>query len=167
MYRVKTTLRFSKQEWLVAKVNVVRSYHNLRTMCFVFIICYINACNEYNGIPLARLQPNSLRQHNMPIFVRKMACRLSGAKPLSEPMLPYCQLDPKEYNSVNFYSTFKRMHLKMPSAKWRPFCLGLHVLRNVVTSHTFTRLYQGYKRLRIISGYVSEIIHANFIHYPL
>ena len=30
-----------------------------------------------------------------------MACRLSGAKPLSEPMLPYYQLDPQEYISVN------------------------------------------------------------------
>ena len=26
-----------------------------------------------------------------------MACRLIGAKPLSELMLPYCQLDPAEY----------------------------------------------------------------------
>ena len=25
-----------------------------------------------------------------------MACRLSGAKPLSEPMLDYCKLDPSE-----------------------------------------------------------------------
>ena len=24
--------------------------------------------------------------------------------------------------------SFKKMHLKMPSAKWRPFCLGLDVL---------------------------------------
>ena len=24
--------------------------------------------------------------------------------------------------------SFKKMHLKMPSAKWRPFCLGLNVL---------------------------------------
>ena len=27
--------------------------------------------------------------------------------------------------------SFKKMHLKMSSAKWRPFCLGLNVLRNV------------------------------------
>ena len=27
-------------------------------------------------------------------LVQVMACRLFGAKPLSEPMLPYCQLDP-------------------------------------------------------------------------
>ena len=25
--------------------------------------------------------------------------------------------------------SFKEMHLKMPSAKWRPFCLGLNVLK--------------------------------------
>ena len=25
--------------------------------------------------------------------------------------------------------SFKKMHLKMPSGKWRPFCLGLNVLR--------------------------------------
>ena len=35
-----------------------------------------------------------------------MACRLDGAKPLSEPMLPYCQLDPKEHISVKSYSKF-------------------------------------------------------------
>ena len=29
-----------------------------------------------------------------------MACRLFGAKPLSKPMLGYCQLDPLEQTSV-------------------------------------------------------------------
>ena len=29
-----------------------------------------------------------------------MACYLFGAKPLSEPMLPYCQLDPKEHQLI-------------------------------------------------------------------
>ena len=32
---------------------------------------------------------------------------MAGAKPLSEPMLPNCQLDPKEYNSMKFYSKFE------------------------------------------------------------
>ena len=35
-----------------------------------------------------------------------MAWRLFGAKPLSEPMLPYCQLDPKEHILEKFYSKF-------------------------------------------------------------
>ena len=35
-------------------------------------------------------------------LVQIMACRLFGAKPLSEPMYGCCQLDPKEYISVTF-----------------------------------------------------------------
>ena len=31
--------------------------------------------------------------------------------------------------------SFKKMHLKMPSAKWLPFCLGLNVLRYGRISH--------------------------------
>ena len=30
--------------------------------------------------------------------------------------------------------SFKKMHLKMPSAKWRPFCLGLNVLKRYTPS---------------------------------
>ena len=33
-----------------------------------------------------------------------MACRPVGAKPLSEPMMEYCQLDPYEQNSMEFQS---------------------------------------------------------------
>ena len=61
---------------------------------------------------------NSLRPSNaymchrpIPSLVQLMACRLfSTEKPLFEPMLPYCQLDPKEYISVKFYSKFKSSH---------------------------------------------------------
>ena len=35
-------------------------------------------------------------------LVHIMACRLFGAKPLSKPMLGYCQLDPIEQTSVKF-----------------------------------------------------------------
>ena len=37
-----------------------------------------------------------------PSLVQVMACRLFGAKPLSEPMLDYCQLNPWEHISVKF-----------------------------------------------------------------
>ena len=36
-----------------------------------------------------------------------MACRLFGAKPLSESVLPYHQLDPEEHISVKFYHDLK------------------------------------------------------------
>ena len=56
-----------------------------------------------------------------------MACRLDGTKPLSKPMLTYCQLKPKEHISVKFYLKFKYFRLRkcvwtcrLP--KWRPSC---------------------------------------------
>ena len=45
-----------------------------------------------------------MRQWTGSALVQIMACRLSGAKPLPEPMLPYCQLDPWEQTSVEFES---------------------------------------------------------------
>ena len=47
-------------------------------------------------------------------LIRVMACRLFGAKPLPEPMLAYCQLDPWEQTSVKFESSsFIKILLKM------------------------------------------------------
>ena len=43
-------------------------------------------------------------------LVQIMACRLNGAKPLSELVLTYCQLDPKEHISMIFYLNFKYFH---------------------------------------------------------
>ena len=62
-----------------------------------------------------------------------MACHLVGTKPLSAPMLPCCQLDPKEHISVKIQKfCFKEMHVQMSSAE-RPFCLDLNVFRAEVT----------------------------------
>ena len=51
-----------------------------------------------------------------------MASYLFGAKPLSEPMLPYCQLDPMGHISMKFYlkitmtSQWVQWHLKSPAS---------------------------------------------------
>ena len=62
-----------------------------------------------------------------------MACRLVGAKPLSKPMLEY-YINRKNFceilSKIHTFS-FKKMHLKIFSAKRRPFCLGLNVLRRL------------------------------------
>ena len=61
-----------------------------------------------------------------------MACRLLGAKPLSEPMLEYCQLDPcnKLHRNLNRNSNIfiEEDALEIVVWKRRPFCLGLNVL---------------------------------------
>ena len=80
-------------------------------------LCEINSCP-----PSAA----NMLQWGGPALVQVMACRLFGAKPLPEPMLTYCQLDPWEQTSVKFESKYKtvfmKMHLEMSYAKWRPFC---------------------------------------------
>ena len=69
-------------------------------------------------------------------LVQIMAFRLFGAKPLSKPMLEYCQLEPAEPTSVTFKSKFnifiQEMYWKMSSPKSRPFCLGLNVLTHAL-----------------------------------
>ena len=46
-----------------------------------------------------------------------MACRLFGAKPLFEPLLPYCQLDPKEHILVKSHLNFASFHSRKCAAK--------------------------------------------------
>ena len=61
-----------------------------------------------------------------------LACHLIGAKPLSELMLPYFQLDPKEHIFVKFYFKLKCFHSRKCTDKClrngKPFCFGLNML---------------------------------------
>ena len=87
---------------------------------------------------------NSLRPRNtylhhqtMLPLVQIMDCRLCGTKPLSEPILPYCQLDPYEQISMNFFIeiqifSLKKMHLKMLSVTGLPFCFRVNELICVI-----------------------------------
>ena len=66
----------------------------------------------------------------MPTLFQIMACHLFGSKPLSEPMLPYCQLDPKEHILVKIYSKFTRVHSRknvvceMAAMLFQPQCVN-------------------------------------------
>ena len=51
-----------------------------------------------------------MRQWTLSTLVQVMARHLFGAKPLPEPMLPYCQLDPWEQTSVKFESRYNTFH---------------------------------------------------------
>ena len=69
-------------------------------------------------------------------LVQIMACRLFGAKPLSKPLLGYCQLDPKEQIQWSFNQNTKLfIHenaSEISSAKWWPFCPGGDGLKNAL-----------------------------------
>ena len=65
-----------------------------------------------------------MRQWNGSSLVQVMACRLFGAKPLPEPMLPYCLLNSWEQTPVKFKSEFYNFHSrkfiwKSRRPKWR------------------------------------------------
>ena len=75
--------------------------------------------------------PNAayIHQWSESILVQVMACHLVGAKPLPEPMMNVCQVDPQEQTSVELkikmqISSLMKLHLKRSSAKWRSFCPG-------------------------------------------
>ena len=52
-------------------------------------------CYVETGPVINSLRPCDayMRQYHIPTLLQIMACRLIDAKPLSEPVLPYCQLD--------------------------------------------------------------------------
>ena len=60
----------------------------------------------HSSPPSAAYMPQRIRSTLFHIMV----CRLFGAKPLSEPMLGYCQVDPQEQTSVKFISKFIHFH---------------------------------------------------------
>ena len=64
-------------------------------------VCWIGIVNS--------LRPSDAYMHPQTTssLVQIMACHLFGAKPLSELMMVYCQLDPKEPISMKFYLKIK------------------------------------------------------------
>ena len=57
----------------------------------------------------------NMRQWIGSALVQIMACRLFGAKPLSKPVLGYCQLNPQEQILVKFYKNKKLFSRKNAS----------------------------------------------------
>ena len=76
----------------------------------------------------------------MPSLVQIMACRLFGDNPLSEPIMVYCQLKPKEHISMKFYLKFKGFHSR--KCIWR-CCLqnGGHLVSAPMCSVSFIAVW--------------------------
>ena len=71
-----------------------------------------------------------MRQWIRLALVQIMACNIFGTKPLSIPMLRYCHSVKFLVKIRNF--SFTKMHLKISSAKWQPFCSRRDELREIV-----------------------------------
>ena len=79
-------------------------------------------CNRSHFIvnPIISLWSSDAYMHTMPSLFQIMACGLFSAKPLSEPMLPYCELGHKEKIKMIFFKSndqFNKIYLKLLSAK--------------------------------------------------
>ena len=57
-----------------------------------------------------RLSDTYIVSVNLPSLVQIMACCLVSTKPLSKPVLGYCQLVPYEQTSVKLWSKYKTFH---------------------------------------------------------
>ena len=75
-----------------------------------------------------------------------MACRLEGAKPLSEPMLYRVLLI--RTLGTNSSEILSDIHVKMSSAKWWSFYLGLNVFK---PRHDINSVVNGGTRVVIIT----------------
>ena len=62
-----------------------------------------------------RLSDAYMRQYNALALFETMGCRLLGAEPLLEPMLPYCQLVHKEHIQVILHLKRKSFHSRKRS----------------------------------------------------
>ena len=94
-----------------------------------------------------------------------MACRLDGAKPWRRQAIISTNagillIGPLGTNFIEISIgiqtfSFKKMHLKMSSAKWRPFCLGLNVLNSKHYVKIFSTLTSHERRsTRILNSVV-------------
>ena len=62
--------------------------------------------------------------------------------------------------------SFKKMHLKMSSAKWRPFCLGLNVLRRHICNCTGVFGLKGHVVIKLPRGMIFVMVACYFLLYP-
>ena len=108
--------KLNQSYWIWCRLPTAQGLPNI---CAGWTCCCGNGwfwfCNSL------RLSDAYMRQYNMPKLLEIMACHLFWAKPLSEPMLPYCQLDPKEHISVKFCLKFESFHSS--KCTWK-CCLG-------------------------------------------
>ena len=105
----------SKNEFCYTKVNFVEQHWNLLTklqMSHTASHSTFIAASHADAGPDQRISPSAayMRLWTGPQLVQVMACRLFGAKPIPEPMLTFCQLDPWEQTSVKCESKYKSFH---------------------------------------------------------
>ena len=110
--------------------KVYKSYYDIHFLSSQLYRQSITYLKLDSGVSSSPLSAAYMRQWIGSALVQIMACCLFGAKPLSKPICwvivnwtpgdkLQCNFDKKIQNFA-----FTKMHLKMSSAKWWPFCPG-------------------------------------------
>ena len=99
-------------KWWIYSITDITEWLKNCSVCFIDLLFRCGLClhaiaKYWSDLTLLPLVP---RQRTGSTLVQVMACRLFGAKPLPEPMLTHCQLDPEEQTSVEFKSKYKAFH---------------------------------------------------------
>ena len=136
-----------------------KSYHHDRSHCSFWLMCSITRCVCFtiNSPPRVAY----MRQWIGSALVQIMACRLFGAKPLSKPMLGYCQLDPQEQTWVIFFIKSKTFHSSKCSWKSR----GRWVKTTMYfrkAGHFLSRVKMGNTCANPMSNLASFITHRKY-----
>ena len=102
--------QWQKNKWVISIATDIAKCTMIMLKCLILLSQ--NMRLWYRLINSLRLSDTYMymRHQPRPSLVQIMACHLFGAKPLSEPMLYYCQLDSLEQTSVKLYSKFKHFH---------------------------------------------------------
>ena len=111
-------------QWILYKIYTQYTFYCsslLDVWCLIsvwFSRCHLNSNVLQSSLPNAAY----MRQWIGSALGQKMACRLFDAKPLSIPMLGYCQLDHWEQTSLKLLSKYKDFHSRK--------CIWIYRLRN-------------------------------------
>ena len=112
-----------------------------------------------------------MRQWFVLALVQIKGCGVYGAKPLSDPMLHNWQLDPWTQSSVKFIQIFSFMkkHLKISSAKWRPFCPDGDNLNHVSESGPYMDVIGRYQTSKFFYCQISNMSRTKpqNLHVPI
>ena len=98
---------------------------------------------------LPRISAAYMRQWIGSTLVQIMACRLFGAKSLSEPVLGYCRLDPKEQTSVKLQSKYGAFYSRKRIWKYR-LANGGHFVQVEMSYLNLDEIQQSFHHISIV-----------------
>ena len=119
-HRITMVITRSMAQWYIM-ILMINIHNHKRLNNYSYVNRFITWVTSAGPVFTPPSSDTYMRQWIGSVLVQIMACRSFGAKPSSEPMLGYCQFDPKEQTSVKFPSKYKTFHSRKCIWKYH-FC---------------------------------------------